>query len=98
MFNKLITFCTERVYSREYVLLDFPIPRRSGRHGGTWATGNHPSHIRVPYLLEGSAKEKEIHEERGRMAERERENYEDPRESKKRGIVISRGRESRVRE
>lgn len=33
------------------------IPRRSGCCGGAWATGNSPSHIRVPYLLEGTLRE-----------------------------------------
>lgn len=63
-FFSALHFLQEK-YLQEYIsyLLDFPISQRCGCHGGTWATGNYPSHIRVPYLFKGSAKEKEIHEE-----------------------------------
>lgn len=33
--------------------------RRSGCCGGAWATGNSPSHIRVPYLSEGTFREEQ---------------------------------------
>lgn len=35
------------------------IPRRSGCCEGAWATGNSPSHIRVPYLFEGTFREEQ---------------------------------------
>lgn len=62
------------------------IPRRSGCCGGAWATGNSPSHIRVPYLLEGTfrgehgvkgrwsgAREREENRKRGKEKGEERQ-------------------------